>query len=611
MTPKTFFCVTIILFLTSCQESEKYDRLMQLADSLMDYSNDIATACTLIDDSIGTQTDRLSHRQQMHYRMLQLKARNKQDRLTEADTAFSQVTDYYHHHGSANEQVEALYLLGRVYHDMGRLPQAIDLYQQADQAADTTRSDCNWRHLFLVHSQLSQLYSDQRLPDRELEELELLKHCAIKSRDTLNVLLCDSWIASALWNKGEYEKAVEQEQKVNLLLINNGYQKTAYGNNAFIIFHHLSNHKALEARKYMDIQERKSGIFDSLGNIEKGREIYYYSMGAYQLLVNHLDSAEMYFRRLLALAYEPDHLEAAYRGLFNLYQKKANTDSIAKYAQLYCNANDSALIRLSTEKIQFIKSLYDYRHFQDIATKKESEAKTILYTSTIIVQFLLVIIMIVLCLFYIYRKGKRKRQQEDMEKYAEVYRRYTQLLNAKQDIEIKMSKSEEREQQLEEQKTIMEGEIARLTLIIANKQNDHQRPEKWRLENEILTSSEVVSLHQYASRGTAPSSLWSDLYTKMYLYLPQFMVDIDKKEMHLTDFEKQVAILTKLRFLGSEIQNLLKKSSQSISNSRSNINRKLFGGEGVGGFDVSIYKLGELLQPSDVKDVDVIETIDT
>ena len=69
---KTSFWAIILLLLTSCQGSEKCDRLMQLADSLIENTNDFATASTLIFDSIDTQTDKLSHRQLMRHKLLQL-----------------------------------------------------------------------------------------------------------------------------------------------------------------------------------------------------------------------------------------------------------------------------------------------------------------------------------------------------------------------------------------------------------------------------------------------------------------------------------------------------------------------------------------------------------
>ena len=41
--------------------------------------------------------------------------------------------------------------------------------------------------------------------------------------------------------------------------------------------------------------EKYSGVFDKNGNIEKGREVFYYDKGLYFMAVNQLDSAECYF----------------------------------------------------------------------------------------------------------------------------------------------------------------------------------------------------------------------------------------------------------------------------------------------------------------------------
>ena len=605
---KTSFWAIILLLLTSCQGSEKCDRLMQLADSLIENTNDFATASTLIFDSIDTQTDKLSHRQLMRHKLLQLKVRNKQDRLTEADTAFSRVADYYRRHGSPNEQVEALYFLARVYHNMGRLPQAIDLYQQADQAADTTRSNCNWKHLFLVHSQLSEIYSEQCLPDRNCEELEKMRYCAQKSNDTLYVLSCEVWKAEALWDCGKYDEAVRLENSASKRMAEAGYEQWANGCHALQIHRLLEQGKAKEARPYMDLQEKKSGIFDNFGNIEKGREIYYYSMGTYQLLINHLDSAEFYYRRLLTFPKGIGNLEAGYKGLFYLYIKKSVTDSIAKYAHLYCDANDSALKNLSTEKIQFIRSFYDYSKFQKLAKSKTQEAKATKYVATSLVLVLVLTLFIIAYLFNIYRKTLRKRQEKENEKYAETYRQYTRLIKEKEILEQEKGINEEDLLSIKKEKESLESEIERLNRIIAQRQGDHAKPEKWNLESQILTCQEVVAMHHFAIKGTAPGTLWSDLYNQLNLYLPRFMKCLNQEDYHLTDLEKQVVVLTKLRFIGSEMQNLLDKSSQSISNCRANINKKVFGGKGVGGLDVSIYQLGEVFQPEDVKDVNSPKT---
>ena len=584
---KTSFWAIILLLLTSCQGSEKCDRLMQLADSLIENTNDFTTASTLIFDSIDTQTDKLSHRQLMRHKLLQLKVRNKQDRLTEADTAFSRVADYYRRHGSPNEQVEALYFLARVYHNMGRLPQAIDLYQQADQAADTTRNDCNWKHLFLVHSQLSQLYSDQRMPQREFKELELMEKYAWNSRDTLNALLCKVWQSDCYWALGRYDEAVEQEQKAVHLLTVNGYGQIANGCYGTIIWYLLKQGRTKEAKWYMDKYEHEAGLFDSQGNIEKGREAYYAYKGKYYLLIGQLDSAEFFFRKVLPFDGPRNNIEGGFEGLMRLYAKKGQADSVVKYASLYCDTNDKVLQSKSSEKLEHIQSMYDYSQYKKEAEIKEMQtARTILY-AVVVVLLLIVIVFVLAYLYYIYRRKAQRKLEEKNLQYAETYRLYTKLL--REQAAEKNKNNLEREER--------EKEIGKLKAILANHQEDHLRPQKWNLEASILYSEEVVSMHQYAVKGNAPDTLWIDLQNKARLYLPTFMKTIQDRQYDLSGLEQQIVLLMKLRFLGVEIQNLLGKSSQSITNSRANINKKLFNGKGVKGLDEALHGLGETIPP--------------
>ena len=231
---KLTYCIwaALLMVVLACHENRQYDEQLQCADSLMEQSgSDIVAAAEGL-NAIHADYHRMNHRQQMRYRLLQVKARNKLGQSVAGDTVMRDVADYYRRHGTPNERVEALYLLARVYHDQGLLPQAIETYQMADQAADTTRSDCNWKHLFLVHSQLSQIYSDQRLPDSNLRELDIMRLYASKAKDTLNVILCDAWKSGVLWDKGMYDQAVDAENLINQKLIRKGYQ--TYANIIFL-----------------------------------------------------------------------------------------------------------------------------------------------------------------------------------------------------------------------------------------------------------------------------------------------------------------------------------------------------------------------------------------
>ena len=70
--------------------------------------------------------------------------------------------------------------------------------------------------------------------------------------------------------------------------------------------------------------------------------------------------------------------------------------------------------------------------------------------------------------------------------------------------------------------------------------------------------------------------------------LPNFWNTINDVDYALTDKEKIVAILVKLRFLPSEITVLLNLSSQRVSNMRSFINKKMFRQSGSKSLDFNL-----------------------
>jgi tetratricopeptide (TPR) repeat protein len=72
---------------------------------------------------------------------------------------------YFDRHGSANDRMMAHYLKGRVHHDMGESPQALECYQRAAEQADTTRSDCDLYTLYAVYGQMANLFHAQYLPE--------------------------------------------------------------------------------------------------------------------------------------------------------------------------------------------------------------------------------------------------------------------------------------------------------------------------------------------------------------------------------------------------------------------------------------------------------------
>ena len=113
-------------------------------------------------------------------------------------------------------------------------------------------------------------------------------------------------------------------------------------------------------------------------------------------------------------------------------------------------------------------------------------------------------------------------------------------------------------------------------------------PEKWNVEQAVLSSTIVRRLHKLASVGKIASNAeWNDLHKIVSSHLSNFYEKL-KKHKELTEKELNVCLLIRLRFLPSEVSILLGLTSQRISNIRNSINLKLFDEKGTKSLDGNI-----------------------
>ena len=155
------------LLLGSCGDNSRATALLFRADSLMADRPDSALQ---ILDGCEAEVAAWPESQQMRHRLLQAKARNKAYVPFTSDSVMIDVVDYYDCHGTANEQMEAHYLLGCVYRDLGEAPKALSAYHDAVECADTTAADCDYALLARLHAQMASLLNDMQLPYEAIDE---------------------------------------------------------------------------------------------------------------------------------------------------------------------------------------------------------------------------------------------------------------------------------------------------------------------------------------------------------------------------------------------------------------------------------------------------------
>ena len=123
--------------------------------------------------------------ERMRHELASLQARNLADSALTDDSLAQVLCSYFDSHGTANEQMLAHYLLGRTYDDLGEAPQALDVYYDALECADTASTDCDYEVLRGIYGQMSQIFHRQNLPHDEIWALKHYIDCIKQSGDTL------------------------------------------------------------------------------------------------------------------------------------------------------------------------------------------------------------------------------------------------------------------------------------------------------------------------------------------------------------------------------------------------------------------------------------------
>ena len=171
-----------------------------------------------------------------------------------------------------------------------------------------------------------------------------------------------------------------------------------------------------KAKHYIEKYESLSGRFDSFGNIEAGREIYYKTKGLYFLHTNKLDSAEYYFHKELHDGKDYNNQNAAAKGLSEFYQLIRQPDSVAKYSMYAYAMLDSLYTQRSTKEVERMQAMYDYTRHQIIAQHEKERASDEKTKRQFTIALLLMIVIVASRIIYIMYKEKKKRKTSSKKK---------------------------------------------------------------------------------------------------------------------------------------------------------------------------------------------------
>ena len=544
----------VLMLLTACSVKSGNEEALERVARLKYDRPDVALA---ILDSMKADGQRLSRHEEMLWRLQRMDVENKLDTLFHTTAEAQRLADYFDRHGSANEQMLAHYLLGRAYADTHEAPMALNCYMDAIEKADTTREDCDFKLLSRVCIQAGEVYHHQDLLQEWLDCIHQATHYELLTGDTLAALRNYAYKSAVLDKMGKSDSALFVTEQVISFLSSHGQHEEAAAWAGYSARKLVRKGQLPKAREYLDAYRNKSGYFDKLGNIQKGKEVFYGVEGEYYLACGQMDSAEYYFRKELSTGKDVNNQNIGSKGLANVFRQTSSLDSALKYASYAYEMNDSFNSSMNARSIKQIQSMYDYQKYKNAYYLSEQEKQRV---HTVLLIVVLLLVSILLLGGYLYR-SKIKEARARYERLMLMEKEHHLLQTGKGDKTLDAASGD--------------------NLAIAGLAH-FQTTDIYRRMQEMQASTDAFTMK-------LKDEEWEELKREIETAWPLFMDKLHSLYPNLNKRQMQVCLLTKIGLKPKLVAELVDLSEQGVGSLKRRLYEKAFNEKGgTKDFDSSI-----------------------
>ena len=290
-----------------------------------------------------------------------------------------------------------------------------------------------------------------------------------------------------------------------------------------------------------------------------------------------------------------------YRGLMSVFSKRHQADSVAKYAQLYCTANDSSIALKDRDQIARMTALYNYNRLQKEAHENEVKVYR-LFIGLIIVLVVIGFAIIAVLLGYRYYQNKIKKLKTELADATEEYEENLhQLQLLEKTHQAVIGNIQEELDQAQGESSALRDKFAHAQQTISEINQEYEAEKAQLLETnealnkkiEELQKNTAISKHMELSESFKKEMIVTQILTladkRKGLVKEKYWDELTKvfgnsfpalyKDLCLycnTPQNIRVCILTILSVSNDEQAILLDTTKQRVSNVKSDLNRLLF-----------------------------------
>lgn len=330
MNAKYLLVSLLIILIASCGRTPLNPTLVELekmADTMPEVALD-SLHCMLKDD--------LSRADKVYYDFLSVKLADKAIIDHTSDSIILPVIDYYSAHGPKERYAEALYYGGRVYHDIGDFPSAIEYYGEALNQIEGNKESLKLKGNIL--SQMSSLLNAMRLFNEARRYIRMAIEVDKKLNDTVNLMYDLEVLGLNLMNSRNYDAAEHLFRKA-LNISNEKHHDAALWDSAHIAA--VKNYKTEPDSAVQLIKNIPHKVMNGdKYNNDTRQLVYSYAADIYRC-AGMPDSAYKYALELVKIK-DAKNLKKGYAILLSDELKDlVPDDSIRAYVRHYKNAVES------------------------------------------------------------------------------------------------------------------------------------------------------------------------------------------------------------------------------------------------------------------------------
>ncbi len=560
-------CICAVI---SCTERQDYREALTHAKNIIEEFPDSSLA---ILDTLGRHSNDFDNHFRMQYLLTLTYAQAKTGLKFESDSVTKILVDHFDGDGSCTEKSLAYYLYGCALSDIGQAPEALQAFYDAIDRAGTTRTDCGYNVLKGIYGQMAIIFHQQNLPQDEIWALQHYIDCVRRTSSEEEYIIAKGQMIRPYYLLGEKDKVIEIIEDKYQSLKRLGKTDRAVSSFGTAIHIYIERGQIQEARKFMEIYERESGLFDAEGNIVEGREGYYYTKGRYELALKNVDAAENYYRKAIRYG----HLSEGYKGLLNVYREKSIMDSVLLFSELYEAAQDSLHNKMQTEAIHQMAALYNYNRSQKEAEIERDNARRNRWLA-ICIAIAAGILLVGFFLYYRYKTKKKRDKIAALEHDLNV----AKVARGEIFEELQQLKAHDYESVIASK----ESQLADLTETI----------ERLQSENDLLkdgsTARETDHLEQFLNSDIAnlfikkatdkaekvepTEAEWKMLVSRFSKDNPATYKTFGSGKA-LSKLEQRICVLLVLGIPENVISIMTKSTASTVSNLKARSNEKLFG----------------------------------